>query len=152
MGYIMELRKAVGTTPIIMAGACVIVIDKQERMLLQLRADNGLWGLPGGALEPGEAMEQVARRELLEETGLIAGEIRLLDIFSGNEMYYRYPHGDEVYNVVAAYLCNEYEGELRVEEAEVRELAFFPVQALPEAINPADKPIIRSFLRQISEE
>ncbi len=107
-----------------MAGACVLVIDEQERVLMQLRVDNGLWGLPGGALEPRETMEE----------------------------YYRYPHGDEVYNVVAAYLCKEYEGDLRKEEAEVKELAFFPAQALPMEINPADKPIIRSYLRKILEE
>lgn len=71
MGYIMELRKIIGTRPIIMVGACTILMNEHRQILLQQRKDNGLWGLPGGSLEPGESMEEVARRELYEETGLI---------------------------------------------------------------------------------
>ncbi|WP_419185455.1 NUDIX domain-containing protein [Paenibacillus polymyxa] len=66
-----------------MAGACVILIDDEGRLLLQQRTDNGLWGLPGGSMEPGENMKEVASRELFEEVGLEAEELELLDIFSG---------------------------------------------------------------------
>ncbi|KOS02832.1 ADP-ribose pyrophosphatase, partial [Paenibacillus polymyxa] len=96
MNYIKELRELVGIRPKIMAGACVILIDEKGRLLLQQRTDNGLWGLPGGSMEPGENMKEVASRELFEEVGLEAEELELLDIFSGPELYYRYPHGDEV--------------------------------------------------------
>ncbi|GAB6005942.1 hypothetical protein JCM12214_18420 [Geobacillus vulcani] len=47
MGYIEELRKIIGTRPIILAGAGVAVTDECGRILLQKRRD-GLWGLPGG--------------------------------------------------------------------------------------------------------
>jgi 8-oxo-dGTP pyrophosphatase MutT (NUDIX family) len=71
LGYIMELRKLLGSRPIIMIGACVVVL-KDKAIHLQLRADNGLWGLPGGSMEPREEMKDAAIRELYEETGLIA--------------------------------------------------------------------------------
>ncbi|KPC99245.1 hypothetical protein LR69_02514 [Geobacillus sp. BCO2] len=45
MGYIEELRKIVGTRPLILAGVGVAVIDDYGRILLQKRRD-GLWGSP----------------------------------------------------------------------------------------------------------
>jgi 8-oxo-dGTP pyrophosphatase MutT (NUDIX family) len=146
----MELRKIVGTRPLIMTGACTIVIDEHDRILLQLRTDNGLWGLPGGSLEPGESMEEVAKRELYEETGLIAGELNLLDVFSGKDLYYQYPHGDEVFNVIVAYICREYQGNILLDEEEVKEIKFFPIQDIPNEISPPDLPVLNKFLKTLT--
>jgi predicted NUDIX family NTP pyrophosphohydrolase len=33
------------------------------------------WGIPKGLIDPGESPEQTARRETLEETGVVAGEL-----------------------------------------------------------------------------
>jgi 8-oxo-dGTP pyrophosphatase MutT (NUDIX family) len=145
VGYIMDLRKIVGTKPLIMAGACVLLINNNS-LLLELRSDNGLWGLPGGSLEPGESMEGVAARELFEETGLKAINLELIDVFSGQDLYYKYPHGDEVYNVVAAYVCKDYSGELKEDSNEVKELRFFKLDNIPNIISPPDVPIIKRFL------
>ena len=47
------------------------------------------WGLPKGAIEPGETRERAAIREVLEETGLVAeieadlGEIRYFYVWEG---------------------------------------------------------------------
>ncbi|KZE67866.1 ADP-ribose pyrophosphatase [Paenibacillus jamilae] len=149
MNYIRELRELVGTRPIIMAGACVILIDDEGRLLLQQRTDNDLWGLPGGSMEPGENMKEVASRELFEEVGLEAKELELLDIFSGPELYYRYPHGDEVYNVVAAYICKEYSGIIRGDGNEVQDVQFFDLNKIPNQISPPDLPIITRFLNEV---
>lgn len=147
--YIKQLRKLLGTHPIIMAGACVILMDGDGRLLLQQRTDNGMWGLPGGSMEPGEEMKEVAKRELFEEVGLEAQELELLDIFSGPELYYQYPHGDEVYNVVAAYICKEYRGTIRGDGDEVQDIQFFELDKIPSQISPPDLPIITRFINEI---
>ena len=46
------------------------VIFAGDRVLLQRRDDTGRWGLPGGAVEPGESVRQALVREVREETGL----------------------------------------------------------------------------------
>lgn len=130
-----------------MAGASVILIDKSDRILLQLRKDNNCWGLAGGSLEMGETLEEVAKRELQEETGLIANNLKLFNIFSGKEFYYKYPHGDEVYNVITTYICTDYLGELKIDNNEVKDLRFFSVDEIPTNISPPDLPIIKEFLR-----
>lgn len=46
-------------------------------------ADGFLWEIPAGRLEPGESPEACARRELTEETGLVAGRLdRLLSLYT----------------------------------------------------------------------
>jgi 8-oxo-dGTP diphosphatase len=58
-----------------------IVLLKPPRHVLLIRRGRppmmGAWGLPGGGQELGETSEAAARRELLEETGLTVGELRL---------------------------------------------------------------------------
>ncbi len=59
------------------AGSAVMMaVDKKKRILLvrqyRLPADDYLWELPAGRLDPGEKPLQAAKRELAEETGYSA--------------------------------------------------------------------------------
>ncbi len=144
--YIAELRKLIGNRPIIMVGASVIVEDVQGKILLQLRTDNHCWGYAGGALEPGEATEVAAKRELLKETGLLANEMELFGVFSGENFHHVYPNGDEVYIVDIVYLCKKYTGTLKAQDSEVERLRFFAADELPENISPPVKPVLQEWI------
>lgn len=146
LGYILELRKKIGTYPIIMVGACVLIVNEKTQLLLQHRKDNNSWGLPGGAMELGESLEEVAVREMEEETGLTPTRLELFRTFSGKEFYYKYPHGDEVYNVVTAFICKNYEGSIKFDESEATDIRFFDLTDLP-VISPPDNPVIKDFLK-----
>ncbi|MFG0330273.1 MAG: NUDIX domain-containing protein [Phycisphaerales bacterium] len=49
---------------------CVIVLDDDNRLLLVKRADGKGYGIPGGFVRLFEPIEETARREVMEETGL----------------------------------------------------------------------------------
>ena len=44
MGYIMDLRKLAGSRPLILVGACVLVFNEHDHLLLQKRTDSLDWG------------------------------------------------------------------------------------------------------------
>lgn len=148
--YILDLRKIVGHRPLLQVGASVIVENHRGDILLEKRADNHCWGYVGGSVELYEAVEDTARRELYEETGLIARELTLFGVFSGEGMQYVYPNGDEVSNVDIVFLCREYEGTLRKQESEVEQLAFFPADSLPQPISPPNRIPLARWLEQKS--
>ena len=140
--YIMDLRKIVGHRPLLQVGAGVIVVDSENRILLQLRSDNHCWGYAGGSVELDETVEDAAKRELFEETGLIAESLELLGVFSGEDMHYTYPNGDEVSNIDIVYICRRYSGALTGQEGEVEALKFFCLDEMPENISaPVRKPL-----------
>lgn len=56
--------------------------------------------------------------------GLVADEMELFYINSGEETHYIYPNGDEVYNVEIIYICRKYHGTIKRQEEEVEELKF----------------------------
>ncbi len=146
--YIMDLRKIVGHRPLLQVGASVIVEDSQGRILLQLRSDNHCWGYAGGSVELDEIVEDAAKRELLEETGLIAEKLQLFGVFSGKETHYIYPNGDEVSNIDIVFLCNKYSGELKCQKGEVDALKFFSVDEIPENISPPLRSVLKKWIDQ----
>ncbi|MCI0184376.1 NUDIX hydrolase [Sulfoacidibacillus ferrooxidans] len=147
--YIMELRKVVGSRPIIAAGSVVIICDEEGRVLLQRRSENGYWGLPGGAMELEESFEDTARREVFEETGLTAGKLTLLGLHSGENTFYEYPNGHQVYNATAVFVTSDFTGNIQADGSEGLELNFFDLCDLPKNISPPDMPILAQFIQDV---
>ena len=82
-----SVRSVYGGLPVrgntsVRAGVGVFVLQEGGTILLEKRSDCGLWGLPGGKIEPGESIRQAAEREVLEETGLLIQITRLIGVYS----------------------------------------------------------------------
>jgi ADP-ribose pyrophosphatase YjhB (NUDIX family) len=146
MGYIEELRQLVGHRPLLLVGAGVLITDSNGRLLLLRRTDNACWGIPGGALEPGESLEETARRETREETGLQLDGLTLFGLYSGPDMFYKYPNGDEVHNISVDYTADYPGGEIRL-NPEHSLAQFFDLEHLPAEISPPVVRVITDFCK-----
>jgi len=117
-----------------------LVWDAEGRILLQLRSDNGHWGLPGGGVEPGESLTRALRREVEEETGYLVEPVRLVGVYSDPELHQltRYPDGNVVHYVSCTFECRLLEGEAATCE-ETSAIAWRAPAELPEPFVPAHR-------------
>ncbi|MBB4826639.1 8-oxo-dGTP pyrophosphatase MutT (NUDIX family) [Sporosarcina luteola] len=138
MNYIQSLRSIIGTKPILAPGSAIIVLNKDQEILLQLRSDTHDWGIPGGGMELGDSFEETAQKELFEETGLLCDQFEILGLASGREFYYKFPHGDEIYNATVIFKAKDVSGELHKDD-EGLDLAYFPLDSLSNLNSTSEK-------------
>ncbi|TDQ83115.1 8-oxo-dGTP diphosphatase [Dongia mobilis] len=72
--YLGRLRQKIGSDLLLLPGASCLFVNEAGELLLERRSDFGLWGIPGGNMEPGEDIVSSLRREMLEETGWNAAD------------------------------------------------------------------------------
>ncbi len=114
-------------------GASAVIFDGGGEILLERRADNGFWGLPGGGVDVGESVEQAVLREVLEETGLQVRIMRLVGVYSDPRRYciLKYPNGEVVQHVTSLFECARVGGDLRFSH-ESTDLRYFDRNKLPD--------------------
>jgi len=131
------MRALVGHRLLMISVGVVLIFDAQGRLLLGRRTDDGEWGAVGGIMEPGETIEETARRETREEVGLELGELTFLGVGSGPEYAHTYPNGDQVISVCVVYAARYTGAPIVPDPAEVLEAAFFAPDALPAGHRPS---------------
>lgn len=146
--YIKDIRAIIGTRPLLICGAGIIVLDDHNRVLMQLRKDNNCWGFPGGIIELGEKVEDAAIREVFEETGLMVSDLKLFGIFSGSELHYTYPNGDEVYIIDILFISNNFNGNIKIQGSECNDVKFFDIDNIPLNLSPPIKPSVDELIRR----
>jgi 8-oxo-dGTP diphosphatase len=122
-------------------GVGVAVINN-NRLLLGKRKGahgTGTWAFPGGHLEFGESVEECARRELIEETGLKALSLTLgpwvNDLIEKDKHY-----------ITLFVFVNEFEGDLQLLEPHKCEgWAWFSCHALPNPLFPSIISLIKKM-------
>ena len=151
-GYINEMRKLVGHRTIIQCAASIICIDENGKILLGRRNDNHLLGYSGGSLEIDECVEDCAKRELLEEMGIIAEELEFFCVNSGPQAHYIYPNGDEVSNFEIVYLCRKWTGNPNSNDGEMDELRYYdPKEIDINQISPPIKKVVADYINKFGK-
>ncbi len=102
--YVEGLRARIGTECIFVPGVRAIIVDEEDRVLLQRRSDFDCWGLPAGGVELNETVEQALCREVAEETGLTVEAMEPMALHSGPSQRFRYPNGDEVQGFAISFI------------------------------------------------
>ena len=104
-----------------------VVVMQGEKVLLTRREDFAVWCLPGGAVDPQEAVEQAALREVREETGLDVALTGVVGVCSRPLWTW-----GGTYSIVLA--ATPLSGTLDAQPTEVTAVDYFPRAHLPTPI------------------
>lgn len=119
-----------------------IILIKERKILLVKRKQEphrGKWGLPMGFAAAGESIENAAKRELNEKTGINAQIAGLIDVDSGFSETY----GDLLFLTFEAGLP---EGEIDA-GSDTENVMFFPLDDMPVLSFPSNVKAFDKFLR-----
>lgn len=106
-------------------GVVISMRDGSAHVALIATRNKTRWGLPKGAVTPGETSEAAALREVREETGLEARILRPLDTIR-----YTFRGGDAViHKSVDFYLMEYVAGELEPQLSEVDDVQWFELSS-----------------------
>jgi len=120
--------------------AVAVILTRSGRILLVQRDNEpaiGLWSLPGGFVDAGEDPRMAARRECLEETGLVVESLQLRDVIHAS--------GDGDADLVIVYHGDVMQGELRAGD-DARAAAFFRRNDLPQLAFEATRKAVALWL------
>lgn len=122
-------------------GVGVLIFNQKGEMLLGKRKNahgNALWGNPGGHLEFGESLEDCAKREVLEETGLNVGSPVFVavtnDVFKEEDKHY--------ISIFMKVIITESQTVHNLEPHKTEEWKWFSLDRLPSPLFPPIKRLL----------
>lgn len=123
-----------------------VLVFRKGKILLLKRAHEpgkGGWALIGGYISWDETLEEAARREMKEETGLRAGKLYLIGTRTDNSS------GEGRQNIDIYFYTSEISGKIKKQEDEVVEIAWFPLDALPQPLVFDYERLLKKFVPAI---
>src|SRR6266571_7366291 len=113
----------------LVVGSSAIVVDDENRILLQRRSDSGNWALPGGVMDIGETLADSAIREVKEETGFDVQIERIVGVYSDPGHVFAYDDGEVRQEFSICLACTITGGALQV-SSESSAVEFFAFRDL----------------------
>ena len=98
----------------LVVGSSAIVVDDENRIILQRRSDSGNWALPGGVMDIGETLADSAIREVKEETGFDVQIERIVGVYSDPGHVFAYDDGEVRQEFSICLACTIAGGSLQV--------------------------------------
>jgi len=127
-----------------------VMLLKDGKVLLGKRNDDsikadsllhgeGAWTCPGGKLDFGEKIVEAAKKELSEETGIKANDLKVISVT--NEIVH------DAHFVTIGFLCKNFDGEPKImEPEEIEEWRWFPLNGLPKNMYLPSLKLINNYL------
>ena len=125
------------------------MVHREGRVLLLRRKNppnRGRWALPGGLVELGETVQDAAKREVLEETGLRVGIVGLLDVQT--DLHRDRKGRIEYHYVLVDYLARPLGGRLRLNEESSGSGWFTSAQAGKLSMSTGTRRVLGAFFGQ----
>ncbi|MFB6898687.1 NUDIX hydrolase [Streptomyces hydrogenans] len=117
----------------LVVAASAVVTDGNGHVLLQRRRDNGLWALPGGAMDMDDSLPGTAVREVKEETGLDVEITGLVGTYTDPRHVIAHSDGEVRRQFNICFTARIIGGALAIsdESAELRFVALEEIDTLP---------------------
>ncbi len=128
--FIKALRAKVGTELLQVPTVAVVAHDDQGRLLLVQHHESGLWGAPGGIVDPHELPADAAVRETWEEAGVLVELQSLLGVFAGEHFSCTFKNGDRLASVKTVFAGRVVRGMPKPDGVETDHARYFTVEEM----------------------
>ena len=120
---------------------------EEQQVLLELRADCGLWSCPGGGLIPGENIEECVKREVKEETNIDITVDNLFSVYSDPKIgsVRHYLEDDFPQQMIDIFLIGLPTSHKIIKSEESLDVKYFKFKDIPDNLVPTASRAIKDY-------
>jgi 8-oxo-dGTP pyrophosphatase MutT (NUDIX family) len=144
--YVKGLRERIGNDLLLFPSAACLIRDGDK--LLLVRHVEGRWTFPAGAVDPGERPAEAARRETLEEAGIVVEPFRIAGVYGGGRDFSGvYANGDRVAWVTTLFEARLVSGDATPSDDETMDVRWVtPEEAFALELGPSTRWMLQRVL------
>ncbi|MFS0781562.1 NUDIX domain-containing protein [Bacillus sp. 1P06AnD] len=124
---------------------CGVIIEKDDKILLQRNPGETHWQIPGGMMQHDEKYEEAAIRGVMEETNLTIEKMQFYGMLSGRDCLVTNKFGDKAVILQVMFFTTKFSGKVKILDHSCREHRFFKRNNLPKNLNPQHKSFISDW-------